>query len=454
MVKIRSHLSRVFAAKQIYIRSHGKVTFVPVSSRGLMMLAGFFVATSLWVGFASVQTLFADDIAAQRTAQTQQAELAYVAEINRLQRAYDDLNAKLVLTSDWFEEATDNLETRHNQITNVLEQHAQISSNLVAMQKAFARAASRSQAKHADIELVGRASDPVHQNMQSRNALPVQENLGAQLSRTASNGLSDPSRPAFLPTTPHISEDIYTRIANLDTRQRDLLDALEESVDLKIDEFETVIAGTQILDIENFMARVLPASERAVGGPYVPLQDAPLQGSRGLNTHLHQQIYRISNNLDRLQDLSQSVTKIPLAAPIHNYQVTSGFGARMDPFKKRAAFHAGVDFGTRTGTPVHTTLAGTVTRAGYKGPYGLMVEIDHGNGFRTRYGHLARARVRQGQRVEFQQHIADAGNSGRSTGPHLHYEVWYDGAVRNPMAFLDAGKQIFNIAEAMQSTQK
>ena len=132
--------------------------------------------------------------------------------------------------------------------------------------------------------------------------------------------------------------------------------------------------------------------------------------------------------------------------------MTSGFGARIDPFKKRAAFHAGVDFGTASGTPVHTTLAGTVTRAGYKGPYGLIVEIDHGNGFRTRYGHLARALVRQGQRVEFQQHIADAGNSGRSTGPHLHYEVGYDGKVRNPMAFLDAGKPIFNIAEAIQST--
>ena len=117
------------------------------------------------------------------------------------------------------------------------------------------------------------------------------------------------------------------------------------------------------------------------------------------------------------------MAKIPLSLPIHDYRVTSGFGPRLDPFKKRAAFHAGVDFGTATGTPVYATLSGTVTRSGYKGPYGLVVEIDHGNGFRSRYGHLARSRVRRGQAVEFQQHIADAGNSGRSTGPHLHYEV-------------------------------
>ncbi|MDB4106621.1 peptidoglycan DD-metalloendopeptidase family protein [Alphaproteobacteria bacterium] len=443
MLKIRTHLRKIFAAKQIYVRSDGKVIFVPVSSRGLMLLAGFFVATSLWVGFATVQTIFSDDLAAQRAAQVRETELAYGAEIQRLKREYDDLNAKLVLTSDWFEEATDKLETRHNQLNDVLEQHAQISSDLLTMQKAFARVAMRSKRNKSEVELVGRSSDPIRQIMQSRNALPTQKNLGPQLTQSQQADLPD---LALMTSTPHISADIYTRIASLNTRQGDLLDALEESVDLKINEFETVIAGTEILDTENFMARVLPASERAIGGAYVPLPD-----TRGLNTRLHQQIYRISNNLDRLQDLSQSVTKIPLSAPIHDYQVTSGFGARIDPFKKRAAFHAGVDFGTASGTPVHTTLAGTVTRAGYKGPYGLIVEIDHGNGFRTRYGHLARALVRQGQRVEFQQHIADAGNSGRSTGPHLHYEVWYDGKVRNPMAFLDAGKPIFNIAEAIQS---
>ena len=141
--------------------------------------------------------------------------------------------------------------------------------------------------------------------------------------------------------------------------------------------------------------------------------------------------------------------KSPSLCRSHDYRLTSTFGARMDPFKKRISFHAGVDFGTANGTPVYATLPGTVVRSGYKGPYGLMVEIDHDNGFRTRYGHLARSRVRNGQRVDFQQHIADAGNSGRSTGPHLHYEVRYDGKVRDPMALLDAGKEIFNVAETI-----
>ena len=249
---------------------------------------------------------------------------------------------------------------------------------------------------------------------------------------------------------PHMSGDVYKRVASLDLRQQDLLDALEENIDQRIGEYETVIEGTIILEPESFMASVLPESERAIGGPYIPLEDE----NAGINSALHQQLYRISSNLERLQNLSASVAKIPLALPIHDFRLTSSFGPRIDPFKKRAAFHSGVDFGTATGTPVYATLPGTVTRAGYKGPYGLVVEIDHGNGFRTRYGHLARSRVRRGQSVDFQQHIADAGNSGRSTGPHLHYEVWYEGKVRNPVAFLDSGKQVFNIAETLSRSEQ
>ena len=162
---------------------------------------------------------------------------------------------------------------------------------------------------------------------------------------------------------PYLPENISRRIATLDTRQRDLLDALEESLDHKIDEFESVIHQTDVLTTEEFMARVLPENELSVGGPYIPLQGQP-----GLNGSLHQQLYRINTNLDRLSGLSKSLAKIPLALPIHDYSITSDFGVRLDPFKKRAAFHSGVDFGATTGTPVHSTLGGTVTQAGYKGP--------------------------------------------------------------------------------------
>jgi murein DD-endopeptidase MepM/ murein hydrolase activator NlpD len=431
----------LFAERQIYIRSKGTVTFVPLSSRSLVLLWLFVLALSAWLGFTSVNLIFKNDLAAQREREYREMQLAYESELSRLRLAYDDLNAQLVLTRDWFGETTHKLEKRHNELSKVLEQHASISTELRDMQKSFARIAARNKRGKSRTELVGRYDTTFPLGLESRATETLE-----QKSTIALTDLSDKTGEVQNTNVamPHLPEDINRRVVALDTRQKDLLDALEENIDLKIGEFERLISDTEILEPDSFMARVLPDSDTAIGGPFIPMNSRV-----GLNNKLQQQLYRISNGLDRLSGLSQSMAKIPLALPIHDYRLTSTFGARMDPFKKRISFHAGVDFGTANGTPVYATLPGTVVRSGYKGPYGLMVEIDHDNGFRTRYGHLARSRVRNGQRVDFQQHIADAGNSGRSTGPHLHYEVWYDGKVRDPMALLDAGKEIFNVAETI-----
>lgn len=452
MQRIRQIIRAAFAERQIYIRKSGTVTYVPLSQRSTAILAGLFVLTTAWVGFASVHVIFDDGLSAAREREVREMQLTYEAELNRLRLSYDDLNAQLVLTQDWFSETTNNLEKRHNDLTLVFEQHAAINDTLHNMQTSFATVATRNKRDRNKTELVARASGQLTDELESRSVVRSKAPEDAnriRLSETKTEiSATDPSMVENHDDDsimPYVPQNVYHRISGLDARQQDLLDALEEKIDQRIAEFEGVIEGTEILEPESFMAQVLPESDRAIGGPYIPLEDE----RPGINSRRHQQLYRISNNLERLENLSASVAKIPLALPIHDFRITSSFGPRLDPFKKRAAFHAGVDFGTATGTPVYTTLPGTVTRAGYKGPYGLVVEIDHGNGFRTRYGHLARSRVRRGQQVEFQQHIADAGNSGRSTGPHLHYEIWYEGKVRNPVAFLDAGKQIFNIAETI-----
>ena len=442
MERIKQAFAAAFDERQIYIRKSGTVTYVSLSARSTFLLAIFFAVTSAWVGFASVHVIFNDGLSAAREREVSEMQLTYETELNRMRLAYDDLNAQLVLTRDWFSETTNNLEKRHNNLTLVFEQHAAISDDLQKMQAAFASVAKRNKRDRNKTELVARAAGQLTGDLESRaSAAPETEATGLELSAVAPRNIE----PQYAAIVPHMPGDVYKRVSSLDVRQQELLDALEEKIDQRITEFEGVIEGTEILEPESFMAQVLPESDRAIGGPYIPLEDE----RPGINSKLHQQLYRISNNLERLENLNASVAKIPLSLPIHDFRITSSFGPRLDPFKKRAAFHAGVDFGTATGTPVYTTLPGTVTRAGYKGPYGLVVEIDHGNGFRTRYGHLARSRVRRGQQVEFQQHIADAGNSGRSTGPHLHYEIWYEGKVRNPVAFLDAGKQIFNIAETI-----
>jgi murein DD-endopeptidase MepM/ murein hydrolase activator NlpD len=128
---------------------------------------------------------------------------------------------------------------------------------------------------------------------------------------------------------------------------------------------------------------------------------------------------------------------LPTGLPIGgSYHVTSGFGMRVDPFTGTLARHEGLDFTAMSGTPILSAADGVVTRSGWEESYGNIVEVTHAEGFMTRYAHISKRRVVEGQRVKRGQHIADVGSTGRSTGPHLHYEVFHHGQVMNPVQVL------------------
>jgi murein DD-endopeptidase MepM/ murein hydrolase activator NlpD len=115
----------------------------------------------------------------------------------------------------------------------------------------------------------------------------------------------------------------------------------------------------------------------------------------------------------------------------------------MDPFHRRAAIHAGIDYAGPANSPVRATGGGVVSYSGRKGPYGNLVEINHGNGFFTRYAHLAEISVNVGQEVERGTEVGLVGSTGRSTGPHLHYEVRVRNQARDPMKFIGVGRNVF-----------
>lgn len=130
---------------------------------------------------------------------------------------------------------------------------------------------------------------------------------------------------------------------------------------------------------------------------------------------------------------------VPSRLPIHNRYITSGFGSRNDPFGRGRANHKGLDFSARVGDPVLSVADGVVKFSGVNGAYGNVVDVDHGNGYVTRYAHNSRLSVRQGDLVRAGQEIAKAGSTGRSTGAHVHFEVWENGVAVNPRKFLGTG---------------
>ncbi|MEZ5877051.1 MAG: M23 family metallopeptidase [Tepidamorphaceae bacterium] len=147
--------------------------------------------------------------------------------------------------------------------------------------------------------------------------------------------------------------------------------------------------------------------------------------------------------LANLSDIGRIVTRLPIRKPVGDgASISSGFGPRTDPFLGKPAMHQGLDFRASKGEEVMAAGAGTVLSAGRHGGYGNMVEIDHGQGLTSRYAHLSRIMVKAGDIVTPGQLIGKVGSTGRSTGPHLHFEVRRNGAARNPITYIRAGRKL------------
>ncbi len=171
------------------------------------------------------------------------------------------------------------------------------------------------------------------------------------------------------------------------------------------------------------------------GGPMLP----PREAAEGLDA-LQERLSLLELQIERVAEAASlqnlALMRLPTRLPLDDAERVSGFGNRDDPFTGRRAFHAGLDFAAAPGTPIQAAGGGTVAFAGVKSDYGQVVEIDHGNGLMTRYAHASRLWVKTGDLVAPGDAIAAVGSSGRSTGPHLHFEVLRHGEAVNPRRYL------------------
>jgi murein DD-endopeptidase MepM/ murein hydrolase activator NlpD len=197
------------------------------------------------------------------------------------------------------------------------------------------------------------------------------------------------------------------------------------------------------------------ASGAGRGGPLPALREAPEVTSL---SQLNELMDQMQSGSDRNADVFTLIEShlfekrlealmMPSSAPVDG-PVGSGFGFRSDPFTGRAALHTGLDFPAETGTPIVAAAGGYVLSAGPHPQYGQMVEVDHGNGLVTRYAHTSKMLVKQGDLIRRGQKIAEVGNTGRSTGPHLHFEVLVEGVQQNPTKFLQGKGQAPAMAQA------
>ena len=201
-----------------------------------------------------------------------------------------------------------------------------------------------------------------------------------------------------------------------------------EILEKKITYLENIFSKTRAYDLAN-LDNI--KNEDEIGGPLE------------IENQENKVAYDIYDKAARFELLREIFLSVPLASPIEKYYITSSYGYRKDPYTKRRAFHKGIDLGAAWGSDILATASGEISFVGNYGSYGKSVFIDHGNGIQTRYAHLSKIFVKKGETVDLGNIIGKIGNTGRSTGKHLHYEIKVYDKARNPYPFLKIGKNVF-----------
>ncbi len=252
-----------------------------------------------------------------------------------------------------------------------------------------------------------------------------------------------------------------TRLSALKQAQTALLERLKYATEQNLSSLDGTLRMTGI-DTGRVVASILRRNEHpGTGGPFIGAdtkratenretlaiapEDEPFLNDYDKNISL------IEARVARLQAMRSLLASLPLSRPVDTGYISSAFGKRRDPITGKRAMHKGVDISAPAKTSVFAPAPGRVIFAGWKGAFGKLIEIDHGNGIITRYAHLSRILVRKGQKVAFRQKIGKVGSTGRSTGPHVHYEIEYEGKVRNPVNFFKAGRDVFKNSQIVKT---
>jgi len=279
------------------------------------------------------------------------------------------------------------------------------------------------------------------------------------------------SRLSFSPKSlknnaPHIYdmdsliEQAEQRLLKVSNSQQKIAEDLIQLANHRMSDIDTRMAATGLKSTElasywNGASEVL-----GVGGPYMPASNNKLLETRLLQEPTAEALLadpflsthkKLNTTWVNMQKAHDTVSSIPAIEPAADFYISSRFGRRIDPFKKKTAVHYGLDMAGWPGTKIFTTATGTVTKAGDNGAYGRMVEVDHGNGFKTRYGHMRRVRVKAGQVVKRGDLVGEMGCTGRCTSTHLHYEVWFGGKPRNPLPYVRKAQSIVDLENALNT---
>ncbi|KCZ51848.1 peptidoglycan DD-metalloendopeptidase family protein [Hyphomonas pacifica] len=397
---LKATFDRAFPERQIYHRSGGTVRYISISPWQQAIFALGAAAVAGWTIFLTGSFALGGSSGAL-TGNPDDRELA------KYERWVQELRAKDALSRSLLEERTD------------------------AFQKETAEWEDRQ-----------KALEDLFEQLKGEEDLEVSalKGDGANLLVQASIEEADTrqSRDSFRITASLDTSGTRVSVRNLKYNQERMLNEAEE---MAIDRAERARSVIQLTSVGS--DRILSGTE--MGGPLVSMANLT-SGANGVSDQsaaFYQRLAETQARVAEMQYYEQILESLPINRPVGvPYRLTSDYGVRVDPFTKRPGWHNGLDLAAYRNAPIVASGPGVVSYAGARSGYGRLVEIDHGHGFKSRYGHLRSITVKKGDIVNVGDLVGKMGTTGRSTGDHLHFEVWFNGKPYDPIKFLKAGRHV------------
>jgi len=388
------------------------------------IVVGSIVIMGAWSAATATYFAFRDDVLTRLVARQAEMQYAYEDRIAELRAQIDRTTSRQLLDQEQFEQKLDQIQRRQVQ----LEQRTTALGGLPDNVRTPGRGAAL-----ADPITTG-SLKPAGIGDTAVFVAPPDREARLESRTTAFANLLKPGDLTKTAGMGNVLTRLHLSLDGVEGRQMAALNSMEENFESRMRRMRGLFSdlGLDLADMET----TAPA-QAGVGGPYIPARPGTNAGP------FERQLYRINLTRAQIDRLNRTLAVVPYRKPvIGQVEFSSGFGIRSDPFLGRPAMHSGLDFRASTGDPVRATAYGKVVTAGWQGGYGKMVEIDHGNTLTTRYGHLSEINVRVGDIVRIGHVIGAVGSTGRSTGPHLHYETRIDGDAVDPQKFLRAGVRL------------
>lgn len=397
LMKRRSPLRGFLQTRQIYVRSNGDVQFITVSPISQVCLLIIFLIGFLWMAFASVNIVFKDQLLELKQQKLFEARLDYENRLSELRASIERVNDRLLLDQQGYLKKVDEVKAEF--------------SSLAAQQKTM-----ENFFKEGWFRL-------------KESAAPEKFQVDGALEGTFAQRYASDFRSRLEAVKP--LDEMNASFNGLHEQQLALLKDAQAYSQRKLQTTSALLSRLGIRPPVTVNLVKGDAAAMGMGGPFLSV---PKRTQR--EYEIAEGIETVHATLEQETKVRQAVADLPLVKPMTQITgVSSSFGYRKDPLRLSLAFHGGIDFKGIYAAPVLATSNGQVTWAGPHGPYGNLVEIFHDNGVSTRYGHLKSVNVSLGQKISRGDLVGWMGSTGRSTGPHLHYETRVNGRVIDPQDF-------------------